>query len=139
MPVKMDALSHSVQRWRIAGHRGGLQAQGVGGPLTGKGGKMILVDDPVKNRQEADSATFRKRTWEWYTSTLRTRLEPGGRMILCMTRWHEDDLAGRLLRLAAEDPKADQWQVVSLPALARDTGDTGKRRHGDTGMRRGIR
>jgi|WetSurMetagenome_2_1015567.scaffolds.fasta_scaffold22550_4 predicted phage terminase large subunit-like protein len=125
VPVVMDAQSHSVQRWRIAGHRGGLQAQGVGGPLTGKGGKVILVDDPVKNRQEADSATFRRRTWEWYTSTLRTRLEPSGRMILCMTRWHEDDLAGRLLRLAAEDPKADQWQVVSLPAIAKDSSGCG--------------
>jgi predicted phage terminase large subunit-like protein len=116
--VGLDPASRSVQRWRIAGHRGGLQAQGVGGPLTGKGGKLIVIDDPVKNRQEADSPTFREATWRWYTSTLRTRLEPAGRMILVMTRWHEDDLAGRLLRQAAEDAQADQWVVVSLPALA---------------------
>jgi len=78
-----------------------------------------VIDDPVKNRQDADSPTIREATWRWYTSTLRTRLEPGGRMILVMTRWHEDDLAGRLLRRAAEDAKADQWAVVSLPAIAK--------------------
>ena len=117
-PVTLAADSRSVERWRIAGRRGGLQAQGVGGPLTGKGGRVIVVDDPVKNREEADSATFRRRTWNWYTSTLRTRLEPGGAIVLCMTRWHEDDLAGRLLRQAREDPSADQWTVITLPALA---------------------
>jgi len=119
--VRLDPGSHSVQRWRTT-RRGGLQAQGVGGPLTGKGGRLIVIDDPVKNRQEADSATQREATWRWYTSTLRTRLEPGGRMILVMTRWHEDDLAGRLLRRASEDPQADQWTVVSLQALADGAG-----------------
>lgn len=117
-PVELASDSRSVERWRIAGHRGGMQAQGVGGPLTGKGGRLIVVDDPVKNREEADSPTYRRRTWNWYTSTLRTRLEPDGVIVLCMTRWHEDDLAGRLLKLADEDPQADQWLVVSLPALA---------------------
>lgn len=118
--VRLNPANRSVQRWRIAGRRGGMQAQGVGGPLTGKGGFLIIVDDPVKNRQEADSPTFRDAAWKWYTSTLRTRLEPGGRIILVMTRWHEDDLAGRLLAKAAEDPRADQWTVVSLPAIAKE-------------------
>lgn len=117
--VALARDSRAVQRWRIAGRRGGLQAAGVGGPITGKGGMVIVIDDPVKNRQEADSATYRQRTWHWYTSTLRTRLEPGGRIVLVMTRWHEDDLAGRLLRQAQDDPQADQWQVLKLPALAR--------------------
>lgn len=122
-PVGLDRGSRSASRWRIAGRRGGLVAQGVGGPITGKGGKIVVVDDPVKNREEADSPTIRERVWQWYTSTLRTRLEPGGRMVLVMTRWHEDDLAGRLLGLAASDAAADQWRVVSLPALAEDAGD----------------
>jgi predicted phage terminase large subunit-like protein len=116
--VRLNPANRSVQRWRIAGRRGGMQAQGVGGPLTGKGGSLIIVDDPVKNRQEADSAAIREMTWKWYTSTLRTRLEPAGRIVLVMTRWHEDDLAGRLLGRAAEDRQADQWTVISLPALA---------------------
>lgn len=119
--VRLDPASRSVQRWRIAGRRGGMQAQGVGGPLTGKGGRLIIIDDPVKNRAEADSAGMREATWKWYTSTLRTRLEPGGKIILVMTRWHEDDLAGRLLRRAEQDRVADQWVVVSLPALARSS------------------
>lgn len=116
--VRLDPANRSVQRWKIAGLRGGMQAQGVGGPLTGKGGYTIIVDDPVKNRADADSPAIREATWKWYTSTLRTRLEPRGRIILVMTRWHEDDLAGRLLAKAAADPQADQWTVVSLPALA---------------------
>lgn len=121
--VRLDPASRSVQRWRVAGHRGSVQAQGVGGPLTGKGGHLIVIDDPVKNRQDADSPTMREATWKWYTSTLRTRLEPGGRIIVVMTRWHEDDLAGRLLAKAHEDPQADQWTVVKLPALAKGPGD----------------
>jgi predicted phage terminase large subunit-like protein len=125
-PVMLDPASRSVERWRLDGHRGGLQAQGVGGPLTGKGGMVIVVDDPVKNRAEADSPTFRRRTWDWYTSTLRTRLEPGGRIVVCLTRWHEDDLAGRLLRRAQEDSQADQWTMVSLPALAKEHDPLGR-------------
>jgi predicted phage terminase large subunit-like protein len=117
--VALSKDSRAVQRWKIAGQRGGLQAAGVGGPITGKGGQVIVVDDPVKNRAEADSATYRQSTWNWYTSTLRTRLEPGGRIVLVMTRWHEDDLAGRLLQRAADDPAADQWRVVKFPGLAK--------------------
>lgn len=124
--VRLDPASRSVQRWRVAGQRAMVQAQGVGGPLTGKGGHLIVVDDPVKNRQDADSPTLREATWRWYTSTLRTRLEPGGRIILVMTRWHEDDLAGRLLAKAAADPQADQWTVVKLPALAKERDPLGR-------------
>jgi len=116
--VELDPTSRAVQRWRIRGHRGGVVAQGVGGPITGKGGRLVIIDDPVKNREEAESATMREKTWRWYTSTLRTRLEPGGAIVLVMTRWHLDDLAGRLLELAASDPLADQWRVVRLPAIA---------------------
>jgi predicted phage terminase large subunit-like protein len=124
--VALAKDSRAVQRWRIAGQRGGLQAQGVGGPITGKGGMMIVVDDPVKNRQEADSAAHRQSTWNWYTSTLRTRLEPGGRIVVVMTRWHEDDLAGRLLQRAADDPEADQWHVVKLAGLAKGDDPLGR-------------
>lgn len=124
--ARLDPASRSVQRWRIAGHRAIVQAQGVGGPLTGKGGHLIVVDDPVKNRQDADSATMREATWKWYTSTLRTRLEPGGRIIVVMTRWHEDDLAGRLLARAQADGQADQWTVVKLPAIAKEHDPLGR-------------
>jgi predicted phage terminase large subunit-like protein len=93
---------------------GGLRAVGVGGGITGMGGDVVIIDDPVKNREEANSETYRERCWTWYTDDLMTRLEPGGQVILIMTRWHEDDLAGRIL--ASEE--AEEWTVVNLPALA---------------------
>lgn len=101
--------------WDIEGDRGGLIAAGVGGPITGFGGDLLIIDDPVKNREEAESSTYRDKVWEWYTSTAYTRLEGRGAIVLVMTRWHEDDLAGRLL--AEADQGGDQWDVVSLPAL----------------------
>ena len=93
---------------------GGLRAVGVGGGITGMGGNLIIIDDPVKNREEANSETYRGKVWDWYTDDLYTRLEPGGVMILIMTRWHEDDLAGRII--ASED--GPNWEVISLPAIA---------------------
>lgn len=76
---------------------GSFQAVGVGGAATGFGAKILIVDDPVKNREEADSEVMRQKVWDWYASVARTRLEKGGAVILIMTRWHEDDLAGRIL------------------------------------------
>lgn len=101
---------------------GGLRAVGVGGGITGHGGQLILVDDPIKNREEADSATYRERVWDWWRDDLYTRLEPGGAIILIMTRWHQDDLAGRIL--ASED--APNWTVVRLPALAEEGDPLGR-------------
>ena len=93
---------------------GGMRAVGVGGGITGQGGDLIVIDDPVKSRKEASSKVYRDMVYDWYTDDLYTRLEPGAVMILIMTRWHEDDLAGRIL---ASDEGPD-WTVVSLPALA---------------------
>lgn len=89
-------------------------AVGVGGPITGRGAHITLIDDPVKNRQDADSEIYRERVWQWYTSTLYTRLMPGGAIIVILTRWHEDDLAGRLLE---RQDVADQWEKIELKAL----------------------
>jgi predicted phage terminase large subunit-like protein len=77
---------------------------------------VLSIDDPVKDRAEADSQLQRDRTWNWYTSTAYTRLMPGGRVVLTQTRWHEDDLAGRLL--AAQAQGGDQWHILELPALS---------------------
>ena len=107
--------TQSKAMWDLAGNRGGYIAAGVGGPITGQGGHMIVIDDPVKNREEADSETVRDSVWDWYQSTLYTRLEEDGAIILVMTRWHEDDLAGRLLNEAQQG--GDQWEVIELPAL----------------------
>ena len=81
------------------------------------GAHFAIIDDPIKNQAEADSKTYREGVWEWYTSTLYTRLEKEGSVLLTMTRWHEDDLAGRLLNRSKNDPDSDQWVVLDLPAI----------------------
>ncbi len=115
----------AVDDWEtIAG--GGLRAVGVGAGVTGMGGNLIVIDDPVKNREEAASETYRNKVWDWYTDDLYTRQEPGAAIVLIMTRWHEDDLAGRILN--SED--AGSWTMVKLPALAM-AGDTLERQVGE--------
>lgn len=93
---------------------GGIRAVGVGGGVTGLGADLILIDDPVKSREEAESPVYRDRVWDWYRDDLYTRQEPGCALVLVMTRWHEDDLAGRILN----SEEGHRWRVVRLPALA---------------------
>ncbi len=104
---------------------GGYTAAGVGGAITGRGADVLLIDDPVKNREEAESEVYREKTWDWFTSTAFTRLEPGGVCIIIMTRWHVDDLAGRII--ASEEFK-DMTKVVMFPAIA--TKDGTRRKQG---------
>lgn len=106
--------------FEVVEYGGVYRSSGVGGGITGMGMHYGIIDDPLKNRQEANSQTVRDKVWDWYTSTFRTRLAPGGGILLTVTRWHEDDLVGRLLALAESDPKADQWTVLSLPAIAEE-------------------
>lgn len=98
-------------------HKGTYVAAGVGTAVTGRGADIALIDDPFKDREEADSERRRELVWDWYRSTLYTRLMPGGAIVLIQTRWHEDDLAGRLL-----EQEGDQWDVLELPALHPDRG-----------------
>lgn len=107
---------NSESEWETA-EGGGVKAVGVGAGVTGYGADLIIIDDPVKSRAEAESETFRDRVYDWFNDDLYTRLEPNGKIILIQTRWHEDDLAGRLLREAAEED-GEHWDVISLPALA---------------------
>lgn len=112
--VSLAADSKAANRWHTDG--GGMYvAAGVGTAVTGRGAHILLIDDPFKDREEADSELRRKRVWDWYTSTAYTRLMPGGAIVLINTRWHEDDLAGRLL--AQQERGGDQWEVLSLPAI----------------------
>lgn len=104
--------------FEVVGHRGRYRSAGVGGGITGMGMQFGIIDDPFKNREEADSPTIREKVWDWYTSTFYTRLEKNARVLVTCTRWHEDDLSGRLLRLQEEDPEADQWVEIRLPAIA---------------------
>ena len=96
---------------------GSYYAVGVGGGLTGRGFNIGIIDDPVKDAAEASSKTYRDNIWDWYTAVFHTRQRPGAAEIVVMTRWHEDDLVGRLLKLAKENPEADQWIVLHLKAI----------------------
>jgi predicted phage terminase large subunit-like protein len=82
--IRVSAASSAAARWDIQGHLGGMRAVGMGGPLTGKGGHIIVIDDPVKGWEESQSDDYRNKQWDWYLGTLRTRLEPGGSIILLM-------------------------------------------------------
>lgn len=113
--------THSEKRTQgqfdIVGKKGVYNAAGIDGTITGKTADIGIIDDPVKNRAEAESEVYRNSVWEAYKTAFTTRqFGSDGAIILCQTRWHEDDLAGRLLRLAKENPEADQWEVISLPA-----------------------
>ncbi len=93
----------------ITSANGGMWSTGTGGPLTGKGYDLVIIDDPVKNRIEAESKPWRDRTMEWFRAVARTRLEPGGSVVVFATRWHPDDLMGNLIK--------DGYQSIHLPAI----------------------
>lgn len=114
--TKLDKDSQSAERWNTSS-AGGYVAAGVGGPITGRGAHILVIDDPVKNREDAESESTRASIWDWYTSTAYTRLAPGGGVLVVLTRWHDDDLAGRLLAKARAE-EGDAWDVIEYPALA---------------------
>lgn len=118
--VAQGSWLRNSDMFEVVEYNGYYRGAGVGGAITGMGGLYLLIDDPLKNRQDANSQTIRDSVYDWYTSTFRTRLAPGGGILITMTRWHQDDLAGRLLDLAASDPSADQWEIINLPAIAEE-------------------
>ena len=107
----------AAQEWETTGG-GKYYAVGVGGGLTGRGFNIGIIDDPVKDAEEASSARVRQSVWDWYTQVFRTRAEPDAAIIIVMTRWHDDDLVGRLLKAAAAG--GEQWEILHLPALDED-------------------
>jgi predicted phage terminase large subunit-like protein len=118
--VSLAADSTAAGRWGT-NHGGEYTAVGVGGSVTGRRGDLIVVDDPVRSREDADSERVREKTWEWWTNDLLTRLKPGGRIVVIMTRWHEDDLAGRLL-----EREPQRWKVIKLPMIAGENDPLGR-------------
>lgn len=122
--VKLADDTQAKGKWSTNG-RGEFNAAGVGGAITGKGADVLIIDDPVKDRQDADSITIRDTAHSWYLSTAKTRLSPNGAIILVMTRWHDDDLAGRIL----ESEEADEWEIIKFPAIA--TEDEEHRKEGE--------
>ena len=97
---------------------GGMKSVGVRGAISGFGGNLIIVDDPVKDWREADSETFQKETIDWFKTTLWTRREPGAVVIVLMTRWHKKDLAGWLLSDEAQEALGERFKHMCFPALS---------------------
>ncbi len=106
----------SVSDWQLAGQDGGLLSVGIGAGLVGRPADLMVIDDPIKDRKEADSETYRQNVWDWWEEAASTRLAPGAPVVVILTRWHADDLAGRLLK--AED--GHRWKVLNIPAEAID-------------------
>lgn len=114
-----DEEKRTQGQFDVVGGKGYYIGVGIHGSITGKTSDIGIIDDPIKNRAEAESETFRDRVWDDFKTAFATRqFGNTGAIIICLTRWHEDDLAGRLLELAKNDPNADQWEVILLPAIA---------------------
>jgi hypothetical protein len=111
--TRTNQSSRAVELWEIEGHRGGLRAAGVGGGIAGNPAMLGIVDDPVSSWQEAQSQTYRDRAWDWWQSDFYPRVWENGAVVVIQTRWHEDDLSGRILA-----HEADKWMVLRCPALA---------------------
>ncbi|MGP4054138.1 terminase large subunit domain-containing protein [Mycobacterium sp. 4D054] len=111
--IRISADKSSTARFRIDGHAGQVIAAGIGSGLTGQGCDLMLIDDPVKNASEADSAAHRRRIWHEYGATLAPRVHPGGSVCLVQTRWHVEDLAGKL-----RETEPDVWTYTNVPAVA---------------------
>lgn len=126
--IDLSLRTDNRKIWRTT-NRGVYRAAGVGSGITGRRADLFVIDDPIKGRELADSQTHRDKVWAWYRAEVITRLKPGARIILILTRWHEDDLAGRLLDAATTG--ADQWRVISLPAIAETDSDALGRKVGD--------
>jgi len=114
--------SGAVNRWATDARGGGVLAAGVGSAMTGFGANLLIIDDPIRDREAADSEGQRDRVWEWYGEVARTRLMPRAVQLLTQTRWHDDDLAGRILN--SEDQR--NWTVLTLPAIAEESDALGR-------------
>lgn len=116
--VSVDPNNSAVNDWGFHKQAGGMIATGIGGSLTGQGADLMLIDDPIKNAEEANSKTMRQKIWDEWESVLSTRLHDGASVIVIMTRWHQDDFVGRLL-----ENKGREWVRLRLPAIAEDEND----------------
>lgn len=125
--TRLSEETQSAETWKIATPTGigggGYIAAGIGGPITGKGAHVLIVDDPVKNAEEADSPEVLKKIWDWFTSTAYTRLAPGGGILVIMTWWSDLDLAGTIQTMMkdnADDEEIDHYEIVRYPAIAEE-------------------
>lgn len=120
--IKLSGDSSAAATWELKSG-GGMWTAGVGGPITGKGAHLLIIDDPIKNYAEAYSPVYRESIDQWYQTVARSRFEPDASVIIIMTRWHNDDLVGRLIE---RDKTKQQWDVVNLPAMAEENDPLGR-------------
>jgi predicted phage terminase large subunit-like protein len=121
--IKLNPKHRSAESFSIDGHLGGMETAGAGGSITGKAADLLIIDDPIKNDIQANSRYMREKIWDWFNATAFTRLEPNGIVVLVMTRWHQDDLAGRILK---SNDKAS-WHHLNLTALADENDVIGRK------------
>jgi predicted phage terminase large subunit-like protein len=124
--VELSDENSATDNWGIKGRNGGMISVSIGGSITGQGADLMIIDDPFKNSQDANSITIRNKVWDEWEATLSTRLHKGASVIVIMTRWHEDDIIGRLLERSPYD-----WKRIRLPAIAEDEDDLLNREIGD--------
>lgn len=122
--IDVDPNSSAASRWNTT-KGGAMYCAGVNGPITGKGAHLLIIDDPIKNDEEANSPVMREKAWNWFLSTAFSRLNKNGSVIIVMTRWNEDDIVGRLLSQKIEEDNPElrdfaqhKWELINLPALA---------------------
>lgn len=122
--AKIDPDFQGAEAWKLLSPTGvgagGYIAAGIGGPINGKGAHVLIIDDPIKNAEEADSPEHRNKIDDWYKSTAYTRLAPGAGVLIIQTWWHDDDLAGRRMAEMKADAEADQFEIVKYPAIAEE-------------------
>lgn len=120
-----NGYTKNSEEFEIVNHKGSLKTVGIGGALTGSTVDIGIIDDPIKDAMEAYSHTFRERVWEWYNSVFTTRLHNQSQQLITLTRWHEDDLAGRIMK------QEKDWEIIILPAIKEDyTNDLDQREIG---------
>lgn len=123
-PVELSSDSFAKGNWSLAApHRGGMLAVGIEGGVTGRPARLAIIDDPFKNREEANSPVERKKRLQWMTSSVVARIKKGTAVVLIHTRWHREDLIGEMIKAEMKDPKALKWKVVSLPAIPLEVDD----------------
>jgi predicted phage terminase large subunit-like protein len=152
--IRLAGDNGAVHDWTLQGHSGGVLSVGVGSGLTGRPADLLIIDDPIKDRSEADSEVFRESNWSWWTDTASSRLAPGAPVVIILTRWHHDDLAGRLMKRHGEEGTDDEdtqiqngetydvfdpnkplrpnvWTVLNIKARAEDENDILGRQPGE--------
>lgn len=119
--VRIRKDKRASDEWEIENHAGGMKTAGIGSSVRGRGADVLIIDDVIKDFEQAMSVTWRERCWNWWTGTARGRLEPGGSVVFMNTRWHPEDLPGKLLTA-----REDQWRVIRLPAVAEENDPIGR-------------